>query len=751
MRFEREQVPEAGTREDLQGEARMRHTINWLILVMLLSVAGSTAALADLQTKSNYTLDEQKKLELVKEMFQSPYTEEDYYRADRLLVTATGSQLPVHKAPAVASIITSDDIEKMGATSLTEILETVPGLHAGPSVDSGYRTNYHIRGIYTGLNQQVLLLINGIPVNTVFSGTRQIAFHMPTANISRVEIIRGPGSAVHGADAFAGTINVITKDAHELRNIQSGLRIGAFDSRDAWLQGGGIWKGWELAASLEYSESEGDRDRIIQTDYQSALDNIFGTDASLAPGVMDTHNKYLDAGLALRKDNLTFRQRYWSNLHEWPYWAGVTNTLSEGNELEVNSYLADLRYDNPKIASNWEFSAGLNYLYQRTDTRLVLFPPGAVLLVDSDGNLSTSGNIVSFPDGVIGAPERTEQTVAGDASAIYTGLRDHRLRLGAGAKYMELEAREYKNFGPGVIDGTQPVVSGDLTDLTGTPYVYIPDKPRQLWFVSAQDEWSLARHWDLTTGLRYDYYSDFGATINPRLALVWEARYDLTTKLLYGRAFRPPTFQELYTQNNPANRGNPDLKPETIQTLEAVFDYQPVTAFRTILNLFVYEAEDLIEQVAGSGGKTAQNARDQKGSGFELEIQWEVTPTFQVRANCALQDSEDKQTNASVANTPQMQFYINPHWAFLPLWSLDGQLKWIGGRERAQGDTRADIDDYALAGLTLRRKNIGKHWDMAITVRNLLDEDAREPTGSAIPDDYPMAGRSWYAEVRCHF
>jgi outer membrane receptor for ferrienterochelin and colicins len=730
----------------------MRHPVNWLIFVFLFTMANNMIAWADCQKRSEYAIDDQKKLGLVKKMFQSPYTEEDYYRTDRLLITATGSQLPVHKAPAVASIITSEDIEKMGATSLNDILETVPGLHAGPSVDSGYRTNYHIRGIYTGLNQQVLMLINGVPINTVFSGTRQIAFHMPTANISRVEIIRGPGSAVHGADAFAGTINVITKDMHELQNIRSGLRIGAFDSRDAWLQGGGIWKGWELAASLEYSESEGDRDRIVQSDQQSALDNIFGTDASLAPGVMDTHYKYLDASLALRKDNLAFRQRYWSNLHEWPYWTGVTNTLSSGNELEVNSYLADLRYDDLKIASNWELSAGLNYLYQRTDTKLVLFPPGAALLVDPDGNLSSSGNIVSFSDGVIGAPERTEQTVAGDAAAIYTGLRDHRLRLGAGAKYMELEAREYKNFGPGVIDGTQPVVSGALTDLTGTSYAYIPDKPRQLWFAFAQDEWFLARHWNLTTGLRYDYYSDFGATVNPRLALVWETRYDLTTKLLYGRAFRPPTFQELYTQNNPANRGNPDLKPETIHTLELVFDYQPVTDFRTILNLYVYEAEDLIEQVADAGGgKTAQNARDQKGRGLELEINWEVTHTFQVRANCALQHSDDEQTDAAAANTPHTQFYINPHWVFLPLWSLDGQIKWIGNRKRDQGDTRVDIDDYALAGLTLRRKNILKHWDLAIAVRNLLDEDAREPTGTAIPDDYPMAGRSWYAEVRCHF
>ncbi len=729
----------------------MKFRMYWLLVVIAFIMATSTFSRAAEQKPQDSATEEQKKLKAVKEMFESPYSEEDYYRTDRLLVTATGSQLPIHKAPAVASIITAEDIEKMGATTLDEILETVPGIHTGPSADSGYRTNYHIRGIYTGFNQQVLLLINGIPINTVFAGSRQTAFRMPTADISRVEIIRGPGSAVHGADAFAGTINVITKDAHEVQNMQSGFRAGSFETYDAWLQGGGIWKGWELAASLEYGQSEGDRDRIIQSDKQTVLDNRFGTDASLAPGVMDTHYKYLEANLALRKGDWSFRQRYWSNLNEsGPYWLGVTDALSTGNDLDMESYLADVRYDNPKIAPDWELSAGLNYLYQKSDFKLVLFPAGALVWVGSDGNLFTGNMPVAFPDGVIGSPERTEQTVAVDASAIYTGIRDHRLRLGVGAKHMELEARHYSNFGPGVIDGTQPVVDGTLSDLTGTPYAYVPDKSRQLWFAFAQDEWSFARHWDLTAGVRYDHYTDFGGTLNPRLAIVWETRYDLTTKLLYGRAFRPPSFQELYTQNNPANKGNPDLDPETIQTLELAFDYQPVSGFRTIFNLFAYEADDLIEQVpdAVGGGKTTRNARDQEGYGFELEMDWEITGNFLLKANCALQDSEDKETGAPVANTPRLQFYINPHWVFLPDWSLDGQIKWIGNRKRAPGDTRDNIDDYTLVGLTLRRKNLWKHWDLAAAVRNLLDEDAREPTGPAIPGDYPMAGRSIFAEVR---
>jgi outer membrane receptor protein involved in Fe transport len=734
----------------------MRYRMDWLLMVVMCIVAITVVPEGVAAGVPKDTADDDtKKLEELKKMFQSPYGEEDYYRNDRLLVTATGSQLPVHKAPAVASIITAKDIEEMGATTLDDVLETVPGIHVGPSQDSGYRTNYHIRGIYTGLNQQVLLMINGVPVNTLYGGWRQATFRMSTVNISRVEIIRGPGSAVHGADAFAGVINIITKDAHELKNVHGGFRAGSFDTYEAWLQGGGIWMGWEVAASLDYATSQGDKDRIITADQQTAFDKLFGTHASLAPGVMNTRYKNMEANLALRKGHLNFRQRYWANLDKsGPYWAGVTNTLSTGNGLDMVSYLADLRYDNPKLSPNWELNAGLNYLYQKSEFKLVLFPPGAVVLVGSDGNLFTGSNVVSFPDGVIGAPERTEQTLGGDVSTIYTGIPDHRLRLGTGGKYMQLEARSYSNFGPGVIDGTEGVVYGDLTDTTGTSYSYIPNKSRKLWFVFAQDEWSLARHWDLTAGVRYDHYSDFGGTINPRLALVWETRYDLTTKLLYGRAFRPPAFQELYVQNNPASQGNPKLEPETIQTVELAFDYQPVSSFRSIFNAFIYRAEDLIALVPdapNSSHKTFQNSRTQKGYGFELEISWEITDTLRLRANGAFQDSRDEDTDAQVAYTPQLQVYLNPHWRFLPRWSLDAQLKWIGGRKRSPGDSRSEIKDDTLVGLTLRRKDILKHWDMAVAVRNLFNEDVREPTTPAIPDDYPMAGRSFYAEVQCHY
>jgi iron complex outermembrane receptor protein len=159
------------------------------------------------------------------------------------------------------------------------------------------------------------------------------------------------------------------------------------------------------------------------------------------------------------------------------------------------------------------------------------------------------------------------------------------------------------------------------------------DQTRNLFYASLQDEWSFAKGWELTPGVRYDNYSDFGSTVNPRIALVWQTITDLTTKLLYGSAFRPPSFNELYVKNNPSNTGNPDLTPETIQTLELVFDYRPGTRLHASINLFAYEIKDLIELVQDPDQTafTTQNHKDQEGQGFEIEADWLVTDALRVR------------------------------------------------------------------------------------------------------------------------
>ena len=110
-------------------------------------------------------------VEAFEEMFGKGPQEEDVYRSDRLLITATGSLKPVHLAPSVASVITEEDIEAIGATSLNEILETVPGFHVTPS-GTFYTSIWSLRGIHTSVNPEVLLLINGVPFTSNYVGNR---------------------------------------------------------------------------------------------------------------------------------------------------------------------------------------------------------------------------------------------------------------------------------------------------------------------------------------------------------------------------------------------------------------------------------------------------------------------------------------------------------------------------------------------------------------------------------------------------
>jgi iron complex outermembrane receptor protein len=642
------------------------------------------------------------------------------YGDEESVSIATGSSKPIRLAPSVATVITASDIEASGATFLDEALEMVPGLHVSTS-SNRLNSIFSIRGIHTSQNPQVLLLLDGVPMTELFTGGRAPTLRLPVAGISRVEVIRGPGSAVYGADAFAGVINIIPKSAREIGGTRVGIRTGSFDSRDAWLQYGGTPGGWDVAFNLEYNRSDGDRDRRVDSDMQTTLDTDFGTSASLAPGSLDTDYEILNTRLYGKQD--------------------------------VNQYLADAQYGNAEFLEDWDLGVRLTYQYLDEDADFKLFPPGAKLPIGSDGNVNfiNPAGIVDFPDGLIGKPGGTETQYSAESIAKYSGLERHSIRFAAGYKYQQGRPEEKKNFGPGVIDGTVSPIDGTLTDVTNTPYIFIEDEERKIWFVSVQDEWAFASDWELTAGVRFDHYSDFGSTVNPRLALVWATLRNLTTKFMYGRAFRAPSFAEEFSINNPVILGNPDLDPETIDTLELAFDYRPTFNLQTGLNLFYYEIDDIIELVPDplpATTNTAQNARDQKGHGFELEANWQPFDKLRLGGNYAWQNSEDKDTGDRIADAPGQTIYLDARWRFLPDWSFDTQLVDVSDRKRAAGDTRSDIDDYTLINVTLRRKRIAKRWQLAASVRNLFDKDAREPSTGAIADDYPLAERSVYAELR---
>lgn len=288
-----------------------------------------------------------------------------------------------------------------------------------------------------------------------------------------------------------------------------------------------------------------------------------------------------------------------------------------------------------------------------------------------------------------------------------------------------------------------------MTDVTDTAPFIRPHK-RRVNYVYAQDEWTFTQDWYLTAGVRRDHYSDFGATTNPRMALVWETAYNLTTKVLYGRAFRPPSFAELYNINNPVALGNPNLKPETNESVELAFAWQPVHTVQTNLNLFRYRMKDILRFVPNpDGSATAQNSGRQRGQGFEVEMVWDAASSLRLSGNYAQQRSIDEASNQDAGNAPRHHVYARGDWRFMPRWTLNTQLNYVADRKREPGDTRPDIADYHTVDLTLRNGKLNSGWEFALSARNLFDADAREPSPSPglIPYDLPLAPREYRFEL----
>lgn len=668
-------------------------------------------------------------------------TEEDElaqsYGEQPFVSIATGSRQPVSRAPAVATVITAQDIAAIGATDLDEVLETVPGLHVARQTQ-GFAPVYVIRGINLGFNPQVLVLVNGIPLTTVFIGNRGAGWAgMPVENIARVEVIRGPGSALYGADAFSGVINIITKRAEDVNGTEAGVRAGSFKTGDAWVLHGGQWGAFNVAGYLRAGATQGQR-RTIEADAQTGLHNQYGGSASLAPGPINTGRQSVDGALDLSLSQWRWRLGY-KKRRDIGTGTGVASALDPSGHVASQTITSDLTYDNPDLARDWSMSMQASFMHYTELTDLTLYPAGT----------NFYGNV--FPDGVIGNPQKWERHGRVGGSAVYSGFAPHRLRIGGGVEREAVyKIVETKNF-----DGGFAPLPG-VVDVSDTAPFMRPHG-RTLQYLYAQDEWRMAKDWTLTAGLRHDHYSDFGGTTNPRLALVWEAAYNVTAKVLYGSAFRAPSMAELYAINNPVVTGNPALQPEKMRSLEAALSWQPLTRLQLGVNVFHQEMNDIIRLFNG----VYQNAGEQTGSGLEFEAGWDAARNLRLSGNYSYQRSIDQSTGQDAGNAPRHHVYLRANWRFLAGWALDPQLNRVSERARVAGDTRASLAGYTTVDLTLRTDKSSRGWDMAMSVRNLFDADAREPTPYdrappvqnfiSLPHDFPLPGRSFYIQASHQF
>ncbi len=694
-----------------------------IIAYLLLYIHGSSASELDVDQLLSLSLEELFEIEIE---------------------VAAGFSQTQHEAPGVVTVITAQDIETMGASHLSEVLRTVPGLYLGFADAGQYNSNYVMRGVRNPTSNNMLLMINGFPIKNLGLNAPSIlqeGLGMPLASVARIEVLRGSGSALYGGDAGGGVINIITKTANDIQGTEAGIRQGSFNNQSAWLVHGQQYGDLGIAASIEYSETDGFRP-VIEADLQSFFDTQLGTDISHTPAPANTFWRYVNAYF-----DLSGKQWRLTLMHQKSRSGTGIGTRSilmpDFNYWDVTSNSLAFEYTYDEI-QHWQFDIKLGLRHFSLDDP----KPSQNYTVGSFGG--------RFPYGETSDFLVQERHPRAEVSVFYSGFTNHTLHFGSGYHKKNLYKMEQI-----LIEGinpytSQPVMPGEPAVLTDSPYSTMPTGQRENSWLYVQDSWEFADDWQLTAGIRHDHFSDFESATNPRLSLVWQAKNDLTVKLLYGKAFDASPYLALNGQIMPF-LGNPELKPVTRDSYELAFAYSASKRLSLATNFFIHKVQDNLVFI-GVENPSFFNRDKISGQGLELEMRWQPNSTHSFDAWYAHQRNTIDRTNQETARAPQHSIYLRHHWIFSQPWSLNTQFYWASAFKREANDVRDEIDNQLTADLTLRYKpQQNKGWNFAIGMRNLFKHQNVDPSPGpssgilSFPHDFPMSTRSLFGEVRYAF
>jgi len=206
------------------------------------------------------------------------------------VTSASQKEQKLSDVPAAMTVLNADDIRRSGATTLPDLLRYVPGVQVGAVNNSN--TSVTIRGFSNAYASKLLVLIDGRSIyDPLFGGVDWQYQKIMMENIERVEVIRGPGATVWGANAVNGVINIITKDAKDAQGGQVGAILGTKDQgtgnfrygfkpakdMDMYVYGQGINEASTTPHQANIGSYDGDQDYLggFRTDYRPNADDHF--------------------------------------------------------------------------------------------------------------------------------------------------------------------------------------------------------------------------------------------------------------------------------------------------------------------------------------------------------------------------------------------------------------------------------------------------------------------------------------------
>ena len=652
-------------------------------------------------------------------MFGKGPQEEDVYRTDRLLLTATKHKVPLRKAPAIATVITGDEIKDMGARNLTDVLKLIPGL--GVSTNEHGVLMFEVRGIRTTLSEKILVMIDGHPLNNVYSGSAlsYVFDDLTVENIAQIDMVRGPGSALYGANAFTAVINVITKSPNDIGGGEIKVSGGSFDSRKVNLLGGKIFEnGIQVLGSLDYWKTNGPNLEINK----DRLGNR---------GDADTEFEKTDLFLNLIYKDLSFKGQYIAKSR--PTYIGFAYALTDGSSWHYDNYWGELSY-RYQFSSQLASAIKVYHDYLEQDAKIVIMP------------------------NVIGEPALKDRATGTELQVDYDLFSGNHLLIGGlYNKIRQYDVRQIANFDPLT---NAPLLGGlqDVSDMYGGKGNHNKDADREIFATYLQDEWAIQTDINLTAGVRYDHYSDFGDTVNPRAGLVLGITKQADLKFLYGEAFRAPNFVELYNGGNPIIIGNSDLQPEKIKTSEVGVTIRIVKSVNFDVNYFYSKINNLIDWVdSTTPGEPAvyRNLKDAVVDGIEMTLMGQYSNTSYWKLSYTYQDPRDADSKQRLPNVPSNRATASVNHDLTRYLVAHADLLWTGARPRPTGDPRPEMPDYTVVDLSLTAKDFYKGLEIQCALHNLFDQRYSDPDKSGakqfVPGDFPREGFSAMLNISYSF
>jgi len=635
-----------------------------------------------------------------------------YLAAERqVVITASKIEEHVDKTIATTTVITQNDIQHIGARNLLDVLRLVPGIGI-TQTQFGWR-EIEVRGVKTLTSEKVQIMLNGHPLdhNLQNAGSGWVYDDLPVDTIKRVEVVRGPGSALYGANAFLAVINIITQNAKDLNGVQTSAGWGSFDTqqyRASW--GKQFDNSAEAALHFNFTDTNG-----INSSIPADSLSVQGLN-SVAPGKSQLTEGRYDLEWQLVYQDFKLDGRY-INKKAGTFFGAATILSDDRTQQDHNNYF--LRLSRTwKIQDNFTLDTQIFHDFFSIDNIWQLAP--------------TQFARFGLQDTRTGGEIQANYHIS-DVQTVISGFS---------------YAKEQQG---NLIDESGPDPEHLIQALSTTE-----ERTRRRWGVYIEDVWDPLKNVRMTLGARYDRYSDFGGTFNPRMGFNWEFIKNYSLKFSYGTAYRAPAFGELGSVNNPVLLGNPTLKPEEVKTFESGIIAHPVVGLTTQATYYHSAINQIISPVA-SQTTALQYANNGSlvSEGVELETRYDFDGNWQgsyVSANYVLQHST--QLNRQLADVPRHRTNLTANWAIDNTWSSFAHVLIKDSTLRNPGDTRNDAPGYALFDMGLLGKNMfGKKVDISFNVYNVFDKRYYDPapTGLSFIGDYQMAGRTFFGHVSLKF